>query len=165
MQSRLVHLFLILSLGISAQDLSKSDFKNSKWFSKVKGKDLFKHDTLVINKLLNIQPEKHSNMSSFLEMNFLNVKLISNLHFKRSNTYIDETDFEWCGFNFEDQVEWQFDNQRKCIQFYDNNFLIAEYMLVKKIIDSATWNNNSDTSPIELRGSILTLELKKVNNN
>lgn len=155
-------LFLIISIGIFAQDITKSDFENSEWFTNTNGGKLFKSDTLFLFKTINLLPKKHSEMSSFVKMNYLKTNLISTLEFKKSTVFIDDIDIEWCGFNFSDKINWEFDSTTKRLRFSKKANLIAEYKVVSKKNDFSNWDNNSEENNIELNTEILILELSKL---
>ena len=155
-------LFLISGLGIFAQNISKSDFRNSEWFTNVNGKNLFKSDTLALSKIVNIEPKRFTKMSPFVKMDYLKTNLFSTLEFKKDDLFIEEVDKEWCGFNFSDQINWKYDGENQNLRFYKNETLIAEYKIISQKTEIAKWNNNVERKPIELSADILTLKLSKL---
>ena len=162
MRKAILLIFFMSSFGISAQDISKSDFQNSDWFVGVNGESLFKTDTLRISKLTTIEPKEYSHMWMFLEMDYLQVESFSTLEFSNSDTFIEEVDKDACRFNFSDRIKWEFNNETQTLILSKNKNLIAEYKVISKMTDFTKWNNKSNENPIELSASILTLELRKL---
>jgi len=165
MRKHILLLFLTLSFGVFSQKISNSDFENTDWFAGINGEDLFKSDTLIISKLTTLEPKKFSHMWMFVEMDYLKTDLFSTLEFRNNEIFIEEVDTEWCGFNFSDQINWQFDNETKNLRLYKNGNLIAEYKVISQTTDFTEWSNKAEKKPIELSANIVTLELIKLKNN
>ena len=165
MKTIILLLFLTLSVGVFAQDISQSEFQNSEWFSETNGETLFKTDSLKISKIVNFNSEQNSDLLPFLKLNFLKTKLISTLEFNDNDLRIEEIDTEWCGFNFSGQFTWKFDNNKQSLSLYREEKLIAEYRINTNKTELTKWNNNSTENFIELKAEIMTLELSKLKNN
>jgi len=162
MRKPILLLFLTLSFGVFSQEISNSDFENTDWFAGINGEKLFKSDTLIISKLTTLEPKIFSHMWMFVEMDYLKTDLFSTLEFRNSDIFIEEVDKDACGFNFSDQINWKFDNEKQNLRFYKNGNLIAEYQVISKTTDFTEWSNKADKNPIELSANILKLELRKL---
>jgi len=55
----ILFLALFLSFNVYAQNISKSDFDKSEWFTSVKGENLFKSDTIVLSKVVDFNEKKY----------------------------------------------------------------------------------------------------------
>ncbi|WP_407557920.1 hypothetical protein [Winogradskyella sp. 4-2091] len=161
MKTAILFIFLISSFGISAQDISESEFKNSNWFTEINGGNIFKTDTIIISKLTNIEPKKYSHMRMFVEMDYLEADLFSALEFRKNDIYIQEIDKDACGFSYSETLKWEFDNETQILRFYKNDNLIAEYEIISQKTNFTEWSNKEE-KPIEISANVLTLELIKL---
>lgn len=155
-------IFLVFSLGMFAQNVSKTDFQESEWFTNVNGESLFESDILILSKIITVAPKKYSYLLPFLEIDYLNAKMISTLEFRKNNIYVEEIRAAFGGFSSSYIMRWKLNSKKQELEFYKDGNVLAKYQIVLQTNDSHEWNNNSKEKPIKLNADILTLKLVKL---
>ena len=161
---KITHLFIFLvSIGLSAQSLTKSDFKKTEWFANNEQSNFYKADTISLLRILESPREDEDLNKTFVRLQINKQKDIKELKFKGSGRLkLENLNVEnWTVTEFESKCKWKFDPDNQILNIYIGKDLFYSFKVVSREIDKIILDENNKGKEISLDLVTLTLVRQK----
>jgi len=144
MKNTILILILIFTIGLNAQDLTKSEFKKTEWFANNENRNFYESETIKLIRIQKFKFDKEKLNEVYIKIERNENKNITELNFKRSGKLIvEDLNIEnWDVTKLVGKWKWKFDSKRQILKLFFNRKLHSAFRIESKNIEKSMWNES-----------------------
>jgi hypothetical protein len=168
-QLNLLYLILLISnCALTAQTVTKSDLKGTKWFSENENQKFYNNDTICLIKIVKFNSYNDSINELNIKLQYIGHKDITNLELFKSgrlkvnNLYVNS----WSESTRVGKWKWKFEEINQQLIFYFHRRIDATFKVVSTKTDTTIWefvNDNDNKTQSKL--NLILLQLVRIKKN
>ena len=161
MKNTILILILTFTIGLKAQDLTKSDFKKTEWFADNENRNFYESDTITLTKILKFNNGNDKLNETYIKLQQNENGDITELNFKKSGKLIvEDLNVEnWTNSKLVGKWKWKLDTKNQIINLYFKRKLHSAFRIESKMKDSIIWKFEHNNKRTESKLNLLVLNL------
>ena len=154
-------LIIIFVIGLKAQDLTHSDFVETRWFANNDKRNFYESDTISLIRILKFNSEHEKLNELGIKLHWNNNRDITKLEF-RTKKKLGVRDLfvkSWTGTLYDENWEWLFDSNKQIINLYFKQKIHSSFQINSKKNDHIIWKSGDKNKETESKLDLLVLNL------
>lgn len=154
-------IIILLSVGLSAQSLTRSDFKKTDWFADNENQNFYQSDTITLTRILKFNSENDKLNETYIKLQQNGNGDITELTFKSSGKLVvEDLNVEnWTNSKLVGKWKWRFDSKNQVLNLYLDRKLHSSFRIESKENDSIIWKFEHNDRRTESKLDLLVLNL------
>ena len=134
MKNTILILILTFTIGVKAQDLTKSDFKKTEWFADNENRNFYVSDTIELTRILKLKNENEKLNETYIKLERNENGDITELNFKSSGSLlVEDLNVEnWDNTKLVGKWKWKFDSKGQILNLYFKRKLRSSFRVESK---------------------------------
>ena len=144
MKNTILIIILTFTIGIKAQDLTKSDFKKTEWFADNENRNFYKSDSIQLMQILRCKVENVKLNDVYIKIERNQNNDITELNFKRSGKLIvEDLNVEnWSVSKLVGNWKWKFDSKKQILNLLFERKIHSSFRIESKNKEKTIWNES-----------------------
>ncbi|WP_157805282.1 hypothetical protein [Confluentibacter citreus] len=161
MKNTILIIILTFTIGMKAQDLTKSDFKKTEWFADNENRNFYESDKITLTRILKFNNENEKLNKTYIKLQQNQNGNITELNFKNSGElFVEDLNVEnWSNSKLIGKWKWKFDSRNQVLNLYFKRKLYSAFRIESKKKDSIIWKFEHNNKATESKLNLLVLNL------
>jgi len=144
MKKTILILILTFTIGLKAQELTKSDFKKTEWFANNENRNFYESDSVNLIRIMRFKFDNEKLNDVYIKINRNQNRDITELNFKRSGKLIvEDLNVEnWSVSKLVGNWKWKFDSKKQILNLFFNRKLHSSFGIDSKKKEKTIWNDS-----------------------
>lgn len=144
MKNTILILILTFTLGLQAQELTKSDFKKTEWFANNENRNFYESDSIELIRILRFEFDNKKLNDVYIKIERNQNRDITELNFKRSGKLIvEDLNVEnWSVSKLVGNWKWKFDSKKQILNLFFKRKLHSSFRIKSKKKEKIIWNES-----------------------
>ena len=142
MKNTILIIILTFTLGLQAQELTKSDFKKTEWFANNENRNFYESDSIELIRIMRFEFDNEKLNDVYIKIERNQNRDITELNFKRSGKLIvEDLNVEnWSVSKLVGNWKWKFDSKKQILNLFFKRKLHLSFRIESKKKEKTVWN-------------------------